>query len=48
MPRIAVLVVVLVLIVGALYFLSTIPKEQPTRTVEIEVPQGAAAGGNAH
>jgi hypothetical protein len=48
MPRIAVLVVVVLLIVGALYFLSTVPKQQPTRTVEVEVPQGAAAGGNAH
>ncbi|MEO8455541.1 MAG: hypothetical protein ABI454_10300 [Sphingomicrobium sp.] len=44
MPRIAVLMVVLVLIIGALVFLSTVPKEQPTRTIEVEVPQG----GNAH
>jgi uncharacterized membrane protein len=44
MPRIAVLIVVIVLIVGALVFLSTVPKAQPTHTVEIDVPQG----GNAH
>jgi uncharacterized membrane protein len=38
------LIVVIVLIVGALVFLSTVPKAQPTHTVEIDVPQG----GNAH
>jgi hypothetical protein len=44
MPRIAVLIIVVVLIVGALFFLSTLPKEQPTHTIEVAVPQG----GNAH
>jgi uncharacterized membrane protein len=44
MPRIAVLIVIIVLAIGALVFLSTVPKEQPTRTIEVEVPQG----GNAH
>jgi uncharacterized membrane protein len=44
MPRIAVLIIVVVLVVGALVFLSTLPKQQPTRTIEVEVPQG----GNAH
>jgi uncharacterized membrane protein len=44
MPRSAVLIIVLVLVVGGLVFLSTVPKEQPTRTIEVEVPQG----GNAH
>lgn len=44
MPRIAVLIVILVLIVGALFFLSTLPKEQPTKTIEVAVP----SGGNAH
>ena len=44
MPRFAVLIIVLVLIIGALVFLSTLPKEQPTRTIETAVPQG----GNAH
>jgi hypothetical protein len=44
MPRIAVLIIVLVLVIGGLVFLSTIPKEQPTQTIEVAVPQG----GNAH
>jgi hypothetical protein len=44
MPRIAVLIIVLVLVIGGLVFLSTVPKAQPTRTVEVEVPQN----GNAH
>jgi uncharacterized membrane protein len=44
MPRIAVLIIVLVLVIGGLVFLSTVPKEQPTRTIEVAVPQG----GNAH
>ena len=42
MPRFAVLIVVLVLVIGALVFLSTVPKEQPTRTIEVDVPQGNA------
>ena len=48
MPRIAVLIIVLAVIVGALYFLSTVPKQQPTRTIEVEVPQPGSSGGNAH
>jgi uncharacterized membrane protein len=44
MPRIAVLIIILVLVIGGLVFLSTVPKEQPTRTIEVAVPQG----GNAH
>jgi uncharacterized membrane protein len=44
MPRIAVLIIVVVLLIGALVLLSTLPKEVPTKTVEIDVPQG----GNAH
>jgi hypothetical protein len=44
MPRIAVLIVILVLLIGALVFLSTVPKQQPTKTIEVEVP----TGGNAH
>ena len=47
MPRLIVLIVVVVLAVGALFFLSTLPKEQPTHPIEVAVPQGAAAGGNA-
>jgi hypothetical protein len=42
MPRIAVLIVVLVVFVGALVFLSTVPKQQPTKTIEVDVPQGNA------
>jgi hypothetical protein len=48
MPRIAVLIIVLVIFIGVLFFLSTVPKQQPTRTVEVEVPQSASPGGNAH
>jgi uncharacterized membrane protein len=44
MSRLAVLIILLVVIVGALYFFSTVPKEQPTHTIEVAVPQG----GNAH
>ena len=44
MPRIAVLIIILVLLIGALVFLSTVPKQQPTKTIEVEVP----TGGNAH
>jgi hypothetical protein len=44
MPRAAVLIIVVLLIVGALFFLSTMAREQPTRTMEVEVP----AGGNAN
>jgi len=45
MPRFALLIVVLVVILGALFFLSTLPKEQPTRTIEVNVAQ--PNGGNA-
>lgn len=48
MPRIAVLIIFLVIIVGVLFFLSTVPKQQPTRTIEVEVPQGGPASGNVH
>jgi cell division septal protein FtsQ len=44
MPRIAVLIIVLAIIIGGLWFLSTLAKEQPTKTIEVTVPQG----GNAH
>ena len=33
MPRIVILIIVLVLIIGGLVLLSTMPKEQPTRTI---------------
>ncbi|MFL6830368.1 MAG: hypothetical protein ACJ8D5_07090 [Sphingomicrobium sp.] len=42
MPRLAVLIIVVLLVLGALFFLSTLPKEQPTKTIEVEVPQGNA------
>ena len=48
MSRMVLLVIVLVVIIGGLYFLSTLPTEQPTSQIEVAVPQGAAAGGNAH
>lgn len=44
MSRLVVLIIVIVVIIGALFFLSTVPKEQPTHTIEVAVPQG----GNAH
>ncbi|HET9813835.1 MAG TPA: hypothetical protein VFP57_09300 [Sphingomicrobium sp.] len=40
MPRIAVLIVVLALVVGGLVFLSTLPAQQPTHTIEVDVAQG--------
>jgi len=43
-----VLILVLVLIIGGLFFLSTLPKEQPTKTIEVAVPQPGPASGNAH
>ena len=39
MSRLIVLIVIVVLVVGGLYFLSTVPKEQPTRTIEVDVQQ---------
>lgn len=48
MPRLIVLIVIIVLIIGALVFLSTLPKQQPTHIVEVAVPQAGATGGNAH
>jgi tripartite-type tricarboxylate transporter receptor subunit TctC len=48
MSRLIVLIVVIAVLIGALFFLSTLPKQQPTHTIEVVVPQGAAAGGNAH
>ena len=48
MPRIALLIIVLILIIGALFFLSTVPKQRPTHSIEVEVPQPSPSGGNAH
>jgi hypothetical protein len=43
MSRLLVLIIVFVVIIGALFFLSTVPKEQPTHTIEVAVPQGGNA-----
>lgn len=48
MPRIAVLIIVILLIVGALFFLSTVPKEQPRSNIEVQVEQPGPSGGNAN
>jgi len=29
-------------VIGALVFISTVPKQQPTRTIEVDIPQGNA------
>ena len=43
MPRFAVLILIVVLLVGALFFLSTRAREVPTSTIEVEVNQAANA-----
>jgi len=48
MSRLLVLIIVLVIVIGGLIFLSTVPKQQPTHTIDVAIPQSAAAGGNAH
>jgi hypothetical protein len=45
MSRLIVLIVIVLLVVGGLYFLSTLPKQQPTQTIEVDVAQ--PNGGNA-
>ena len=40
-----VVIFLLVVIIGALFFLSTLPKQRPTQTIEVAV---SAPGGNAH
>jgi len=44
MSRMLVPIVVVVVIIGALVLLSTLPKERATHQIEVVVPQG----GNAH
>jgi hypothetical protein len=44
MPRSLVLIIIAVVVIGGLYFLSTLPRQQPTHQIEVAVPQG----GNAH
>ncbi len=48
MSRLLLLIVIVVIIIGGLVYLSTVPKAQPTHTIEVAVPQGATNGGNAH
>jgi uncharacterized membrane protein len=48
MSRLVVLIIVLIIVIGGLFYLSTVPKQQPTHTIEVAVPQGATSGGNAH
>jgi uncharacterized membrane protein len=42
MSRLAVLIIVVVILIGALFFLSTLPKPQPTHTIEVAVSQANA------
>jgi hypothetical protein len=42
MSRLIVLIIVLVVFVGGLFYLSRLPKEQPTHRIEVAVPQGNA------
>jgi len=42
MSRLLVPIIVVLVLIGLLYFLSTVPEKQPTRTIEVEVPQGNA------
>ena len=44
MSRLVVLIVLVLIVIGALFYLSTVPKQQPTHTIEVPVSQG----GNAH
>ena len=44
MPRsLLFLVLVVLLLVGGIYFLSTLPTEQPAKTVEVDVQPGGNA-----
>lgn len=43
MSRLIVFVFIAALLVGGLYYLSTVPEEIPTRTIEVDVPQGGNA-----
>jgi hypothetical protein len=42
MSRLIVLIILLVVVLGGLYYLSTVPKAKPTHTIEVAVPQGNA------
>ena len=43
MSRLIILIVFIVLVLGGLFYLSTVPEEQPTRTIEADVAQGGHA-----
>ena len=43
MSRTAVFIVIVLLLVGGIYVLSTVPKQEPVKTIEIDVPQGGNA-----
>lgn len=43
MPRPVVLIILLLLLVGGAYFLSTLPRETPTKTIEVDVAAPANA-----
>ena len=45
MSRLLLLIILAALLIGALFFLSRLPKQQPTHSIEVAVP---APGGNAH
>jgi hypothetical protein len=42
MSRLLLLVIIVVILIGGLFFLSSLPKEQPTHAIEVPVPQGNA------
>jgi hypothetical protein len=44
MSRLVVLIIIVLLVLGGLFFLSTLPKQQPTHSIEVPVSQP----GNAH
>jgi len=46
--RLVIPIIIAVIVIGALVFLSTLPKQQPTHTIEVAVPHSSASGGNAH
>ena len=43
MSRLIVLILVVVLLFGGLYFLSTLASESPTQTIEVDVTQSGNA-----
>ena len=43
MSRLVVLIIIVLLIVGGLMFLSTVPKEAPVHVIEVPVSQGGNA-----